>query len=244
MKKEIDQGDLSSLLVSLEQDVLAYFDRAEEALKNIPRPDSRPDRWNLPDRDHFWKELPEQLREEAEGLVKRLLDLAGPIADAVRNALLTSEADQRDVMTGTKAMRAAILLRHFHSWTADVLHDEGTVLGLQPAGQSDDKPSAPEIARRSFASWKVKIHDIIDLVSTASGRGIVGRDVFSIAPARYRPSTAFIMMSMDTELIDVVDTVKQVFKQFDIRAVRADDIEHEDLKSLVKLRPLSSSSVT
>jgi hypothetical protein len=220
--------DLSILLASLEQDVLAYFNQAEAALKDI----SRPDRWDRSDRDHFWKELPEQLREEAEGLVERLLELAGLIADSVNSAPLASEADQRDVMSGTKTMRAAILLRHFHSWTTDVLHDEGTVLGVQPAGQSDDDPSAPEVARRTFASWKGKIKDILDLVSAARGRGIVGRDAFSTAPARYRPGTAFIMMSMDKtrpELIDVADTVKQVFEQFDIRAVRADDIEHEDL---------------
>lgn len=228
MKDENRSKDLSILLATLEQDVLEYFDQAEAALKDIPRPD----RWDHPDRDHFWKELPEQLREEAEALVKRLLELAGLIAAAVNRAPLASEADQRDVMTGTKAMRAAILLRHFHSWTADVLHDEGTVLGVQPAGQSDDDPSAPEVARRSFASWKGKIKDILDLISAARDRGIIGRDAFSTAPARYRPGTAFIMMSMDKtrpELIDVADTVKQAFEQFDIRAVRADDIEHEDL---------------
>jgi hypothetical protein len=92
MKDEIEQGELSNLLVSLERDVVAYFDGAEAALKDIPRPA----RWDHPDRDHFWGELPEQLREQAEGLVKRLLDLAGAIADAVRNAPLASEADQRD----------------------------------------------------------------------------------------------------------------------------------------------------
>lgn len=228
MNDEIKLGELGILLVSLERDAFAYFDRSELALKAIPRTE----RWEHPDRDHFWGKLPKQLREEAEGLVKRLLGLAGSIADAVRNAPLASEADQRDVMTGTKAMRAAILLRYFHSWTTDVLHDEGTVLGVQPAGQSDDVPSAPEEARRSFASWKNKINDILDLVSAARSRGIVGSDVFSIAPARYRPGTAFIMMSMDKsrpELIDVADTVKQVFRQFEIQAVRADDIEHEDL---------------
>jgi hypothetical protein len=135
-------------------------------------------------------------------------------------------------MTGTKAMRAAILLRDFHSWTADLLHDEGTVLGVQPAGQSDEDPIAPEVARRNFVSWKGKIREILDLVSAARGPGIVGRETFSTAPARYRPGTAFIMMYMDktrSEFIDVADTVKQVFEQFDIRAVRADDIEHEDL---------------
>jgi nucleoside 2-deoxyribosyltransferase len=40
------------------------------------------------------------------------------------------------------------------------------------------------------------------------------------------------MMSMDKsrpELTDVADTVKRVFEQFDIGAVRADDIEHEGM---------------
>lgn len=39
-------------------------------------------------------------------------------------------------------------------------------------------------------------------------------------------------MSMDRtrpELIDVADAVKQVFELFDVRALRADDIEHEGL---------------
>jgi hypothetical protein len=40
------------------------------------------------------------------------------------------------------------------------------------------------------------------------------------------------MMSMDPslpELVDVADTVKSVFQQFGVGAVRADDIEHEGL---------------
>ena len=222
--------DLGLLLVRLERNVLAYFDQAEAALADTREP------YYLeplnPDGDYFWQKLPGRLREESRGLVNRSLELAGFIAAAVGKAPLASEADQRDVMTGTKAMRAAILLRHFHSWTADVLHDEGTVLGVQPAGQSDDDPSAPEVARRTFASWKGKIKDILDLVSAARDPGIIGRNAFSTAPVRYRPGTAFIMMSMDKhcpELMDVADTVKQIFEQFDIRAVRADDIEHEDL---------------
>jgi nucleoside 2-deoxyribosyltransferase len=50
--------------------------------------------------------------------------------------------------------------------------------------------------------------------------------------SRYRPNTAFIMMWMDPskpDLDDVSDTVKEVFASFDIRALRADDIEHEGL---------------
>ena len=224
MTDQPEQGALGASFRALRRDAEAYFHQADTALEEIPRPD----KWARSDRDHFWVELPAPVREEAGKLVERLLALAGPIADAVRNASLASEADQRDVMTGTKALRAALLLRQFHSWTAEVLHDEGTVLGVQPAGQSDDDPSPPEIARRSFADWAGKTGDILDLVAASHGLGPVGREALPTAPARYRPGTAFIMMPMDKSQVDVADTIKQVFEQFDVRAVRADDIEHEE----------------
>lgn len=216
------------LLDALKKDTEEYFDRTETILVTVPRPD----RWSHYDRDHFWTELPPDVHDEAAKLSDRLLTLAGHIADAVRKAPLASEADQRDVMTGTKAMRAALYLRQFHSWTTEVLHDEGTVLGVQPAGQSDDNPSAPETARRSFTDWMGRIRSILDLVVASHILGQAGTETVSLPPARYRPSTAFIMMSMDKsrpELVDVADAVKQVFDQFDISAVRADDIEHEGL---------------
>ncbi len=227
MTEQPEQETLGASFGALRRDAEAYFDRAATAVAEIPRPD----RWAHSDRDHFWGELPAPVQEEAGKLLERLLALAGPIADAVKNASLASEADQRDVMTGTKALRAALLLRQFHSWTTEVLHDEGTVLGVHPAGQSDDDPCPPEIARRNFADWAGKIGDILALVTASRGLGLVGREALSSAPARYRPGTAFIMMSMDKsrpELVDVADTVKHVFKQFDVRAVRADDIEHEE----------------
>lgn len=147
MAGQLEQGTLGVLLNRLGIDAEVYFDEVEAALTDIPRGD----RWSRFERDHFWAELPQDLREEAGGLAERLLSLAGQAAPAVRNAPLASEADQRDVMTGTKAMRAALLLRDFRWWTTEVLHDEGTVLGVQPGGQSDDEPCPPERARRSFA---------------------------------------------------------------------------------------------
>jgi hypothetical protein len=106
-------GTLGDSLAALGSDAEAFFDRAEAALATLPRPE----RWDHPDRDHFWAKLPGSLREGAQALVQRVLQLAGAIADGVRNAPLASEADQRDVMTSAKAMRAALLLRQFHSWT-------------------------------------------------------------------------------------------------------------------------------
>ena len=227
-----EHEELGSMPDGLKRDAEAYFDRSQAALEKVPRLD----RWSHAShdarRDYFWLELPQEVRTDAGRLADRLLALAGHVADAVRKAPLASEVDQRDVMTGTKSIRAALFLREFRSWTTEVLHDEGTVLGVQPAGQSEDDPCAPESARRSFMNWADKLRGILDLVAASRALGQTGIDTVSSAPARYRPGSAFVMMSMDKsrpELTDVADTVKQVFEQFDIAAVRADDIEHEDV---------------
>jgi hypothetical protein len=145
------------MLDVLKMDGEAYFDRTEAALKVVPRPS----RWMHDNRDHFWAELPQELRDEAGRLTERLLALAGYIADAVGKAPLASEADQRDVMTGTKAMRAAFFLREFRSWTTEVLHDEGTVLGFSRRDSptmTQAHPRLPDAAspigqRKSAAFW-------------------------------------------------------------------------------------------
>jgi len=237
---EPEQEALGPLFAGLRTDAEAYFDQATAALTKI----ARPSLLKRPERDHFWGELPVPLRKEAANLVERLLRLAGQIAAAIRNAPLASEADQREVMTGTKAMRAALLLRHFRSWTTEVLHDEGTVLGVQPAGQSDDDPCAPKDARRAFIEWHGKIADILELVVASRGLGPAGHQAPAAAAARYRPGSAFIMMSMDKSrpgLVDVADAVKEVFSQFDVHAVRADDIEHEDLVTTRILREIETA---
>ena len=61
--------------------------------------------------NELWLSLSEPLRREAQRLRLRLVPMIGQIAQAVKNAPLTSTADQRGVMTGTKAMRAALKLR-------------------------------------------------------------------------------------------------------------------------------------
>lgn len=228
MPNESEATDLRPSLLHLGMDVGRYFDQAESALAAISRDDLR---WRTIGRDHFWGLLPTSLQEEVVRLVERLVALAGNIAVAVRNAPLVAEADQRDLITGTKAMRAALLLRRFRSWDTEVIHDEGTVLGVSQPGQSDDHACPPEEARRTYAEWQARVVAILDLVAASRGLAAPGVSASGLAlPARYRPNTAFVMMRMDRsrpELVDVSDAVKQIFSDFGIVAVRADDIEHE-----------------
>jgi hypothetical protein len=63
----------------------------------------------------------------------------------------------------------------------------------------------------------------------------------------YKPNTAFIMMWMDTthhpELEDVSNAIKEVCSSFDIKAVRADDIEHQDKITDVILQSIAESEL-
>jgi hypothetical protein len=144
---------------------------------------------------------------------------------------LTSEADQRDLVIAAKTMRAALRLRKFETWNAEVLHDEGNVLGVNPASQSDNDELSPEKSKEAFESSGQKVKAILDLVSASGELGSLNM-IAASDTARYRPGTAFIIMAMDKskpELTDVADAVKEVFARFGVQAVRADDIEHEGL---------------
>ena len=62
--------------------------------------------------------------------------------------------------------------------------------------------------------------------------------------SKYTPNTAFIMMSMDPampELDDIRNAIKEVCSSFGIRAVRADDVEHQDKITDVVLQYITNS---
>jgi len=60
----------------------------------------------------------------------------------------------------------------------------------------------------------------------------------------YLPNTAFILMWMDPKrpgLVEVHQTIKEVFLEFGIEAVRADEIQHEDQITVVILDRIAKS---
>ena len=211
--------DLQGLLDGLKVDAATYFEKA----------DAEPDGTSFSENgSELWSSLSESLQQEARRLRQRLVSLMGQIAQAVKSAPLTSPADQRDVMTGTKAMRAALMLREFYSWDTEILNDEDVVLGVKPAGQSEDRIASPSEAATRFIDWADKVGAILELV-VAGGDLVPSGAADATDAARYRPGTAMWMNPDHPELTDVADAVKEVFSRFDIRAIRADDIEHEGL---------------
>lgn len=172
-------------------------------------------------------------KDMANSITDRLLRIAAPIAHVAKTAPLTGNEDVQDVKEAAKAMRAALLLRRYQYQEPQAIHDEERVIGFRPAEQSERLGLEPVEAEKVFHNGLSKLRAVLKLVE--SGQEFETATLPSgttVAPTRYRAGTAFIMMWMDPklpELTDVADTVKTVFKSFGIKAVRADDIEHEGL---------------
>ncbi|MBI5523445.1 MAG: hypothetical protein HY910_12515 [Desulfarculus sp.] len=195
------------------------------------------------DRDNFWKLLPTELQSHARDLSENLLSISSSIVKITRNAPLVTNADKKDISIFIKTIRAAFFLRKYSHWDDELLHDEGTVLGVQRAGQSDDTPLPPDKALSIFLEYTQRLLDLLDLLSVPDTFRVPDDSPNSIG-ARIRPNTAFIMMWIDPkqpELDDICDTIKSVFNSFGIRAIRSDDVEHEGIITERILNEISTS---
>jgi hypothetical protein len=179
--------------------------------------------------DCYWSRLSGDLKLEASNLVEEILPLCARLAHLTRSASLTGPEDTQEVKLATKGIRAAIYLKEFSYLQAEVLHDEGTVLGVRPAKQNEDEGLSPQECLNVFERCISDLASVLDLIESAPDHNETSSHMEKDTQ-KYRSGTGFIMMWMDPrnpELCDVVDAVKEVFKRFDINAVRADDIEHE-----------------
>ena len=182
--------------------------------------------------DHYWSQLDTTSHETSTRLQSDLMRVVRTISNSMKYSTLLSEADRRDLGIWTKSLRASLRLRTYAVWDPEVLHDEGVVLGIQPAGQSSDNPAHPTEACRSFERDIANLVGLVDLLDVSP---ILSTDEWRANPqatAEYEPDAAFVMMQIDPtkpELEDIYNTIKECFAQFGIEAVRADDIEHEDV---------------
>ena len=203
-----------------------------EFFNSITHLEDDSDRYANHEADHYWSQLDEIPQETSIKLQSDLIQVTKTIANSMNQSILLTEADRRDLGTWTKSVRASLRLRRYYAWDTEVLHDEGRVLGVQPAGQSDTAPLHPTQAYRSFER---DISNLLGLVDLLDVPAILSTDEWRANPqatAEYEPDTAFVMMQIDSgkpELEDTYNAIKGCFAQFGIEAVRADDIEHEDV---------------
>ncbi|MGZ2374910.1 hypothetical protein ACVI3U_002813 [Sinorhizobium medicae] len=226
--KSSSQESILDLLQSVNVDAMSYFDKA---IEELPVVNGYGYDQNLSN-GGYWPKLSVELRQGGQAIASRLAALAQQTAPAIRRSPLLTEADERQVGHAFKGMRAALKFSRFDFQDTEVLHDEGTVLGIQPPREFEERVNPTE-AKEEFRKWSGSLQDRLEL---ADLRPIEGRDVSVTGStpiaAGYRPNTAFIMMWMSKdrpELEDVCQKIKECFARFGITALRADDIEHEEI---------------
>lgn len=240
--KKLNRAVLLSELKDIHIEGTRFFNIASGVLEDVTfsEPYGRPC-----ERDEFWEKLPEPLQEVATLLISRVIENAPLIAESARMTPYLTQTDQIDLGHAIKGMRSSLRLCRYRYWNPDVIHDEGTVLGVQPAGQSDGEGILPREAAQVFEDCYRRIVGLVELVNPLTvehaEQKIEKRGQLS---SSFQPDTAFIMMWMDpekSELEDVDNTVKRCFNKFGITAERADDIEHDGLITEEIIEKIKSS---
>ncbi len=189
------------------------------------------DRYGKIEKDEFWNQIEESNQKLAQAVITKVVNVTPLIAECARLTSYLSQTDQIEIGHAIKGIRSALRLRQYRYWGPNVLHDEGSVLGVEPAGQSDDDGISDKKAKSIFLECYDRILGIVELlnpitIETAKDNIIAT----SQSKTAFRPNTAFVMMWMDEkkyELEDVHNTVKKCFEKIGVEAERADDIEHD-----------------
>jgi hypothetical protein len=153
-----------------------------------------------------------------------------------RQSQMLGSTDVDAIRLAAKRIEAALRLREYEEWGPQILNDEDRVLGVRPAGFSEDRWLPPDRAL-------MEIDDALDQVLRRLGVLSAETEVelaSNASPARLipaaqalgiRPGTAFIMMMIDPErpeLEDIKQAIREECARFGIRATRADEIEHSN----------------
>ncbi len=186
-------------------------------------------RFGAPER--LMKSLPRDFVERVRRIESRITDWAADFGRTLNLSPLTSAADYGDLRINIRKMVAALSFREYQFRDASLMSWEDTVYGVEPARQ-DESEATPTEAMKLFDSAADKIRHLLLFAkgSEFSDAAPTQRVPAVASGAQQRTDTAFIMMWMSEEhpeLVDVKNGIVDVFREFGIEAIRADDIEHE-----------------
>ena len=204
-------------LMAVRQQARSYFSEAH--------PKEVVDETAWPPRESWEIEDAETL-QECEVLRQSIKKLSVDIAAAARASPLLADADMQELRHNTRQMLANVYFREYHHTGVYVHHDQDTVLGVDPPTHEEIPLRIPSTAPARFDQALAKTLDLTDLLLPTGAA-----ELAQPGTANYRPNTAFVMMPIDDskpELEDIRTGIKEVFLEFGIEAITANEIEHEE----------------
>ena len=175
--------------------------------------------------EHSWEIQNNDIQKEAETLRTTIKAMSVDIAGAARGSPLLAEADTQELRHNTRQMLANVHFCEYHHTGVYIHHDEGVVLGADPPSHQEVPFNDAATAQKRFDKAASEILDLIDLLSPTDAIQSPSSDTSS-----YKPNTAFVMMAIDNskpELEDIKNGIKEVFMEFGLHAITADEIEHD-----------------
>ena len=173
-----------------------------------------------------WEVEDAETLQNCEALRQTIKELSVDLAAAARISPLLADADMQELRHNTRQMLANVYYREYHHTGTSVHHDEGTVLGVDPPTHEETPFGDARTAPRRFEQAAAKTLDITDLLIPTDTA-----DVAQPGTPNYRPNTAFVMMAIDEnkpELEDIRSVIKEVFEEYGIEAITADEMEHAE----------------
>ena len=211
-----DIGALRARLVSVREQAGSYFVEAD--------PERVVDETAWPPRESWEVSDPTTL-QQCEALRQTIKELSVDIAAAARVSPLLADADMQELRHNTRQMLANVQFREYRHTGVYIHHDEDMVLGVDPPTHEEISFRDTATARKRFDQAAAKTLDLTDLLLPTDAT-----EPAQPGTANYRPNTAFVMMTIDDsmpELEDIRTGIKEVFEEFGIEAITADEIEHE-----------------
>jgi len=188
--------------------------------------------------------LTEEDKIAAQKLRQRLTAFGTQLLAAAKSSAVLEQTDEAAIRRLLRQMSAAISLKKYEYHEPYVISDEDQFRGMMPASQ-EERDSDLGNCEREFLDSAQNIEEKLDMIAPGPDNiasAIVASQVAGVR--KYRPNTAFIIMQIDEangELEDVKNSIKEVFKEFAIVAVRSDEIEHSDVATQRILDEIATS---
>ena len=231
-------SELIKELRSFENECRTYFEKCYEELSKTETREGNKSLMTSSYLDNnlqyeYINKLSSKLQDESNRLKNKLVKLSNKIMVLVNKSLLNNEMDTRDLGLIFKKLKSALYLNEYKYYEPEVIHDEGRVFGITPGSQNENSYLHPYHAINLFQSSINSIISIIEINDDEDAFSFSNLDstTFTDNLSKIKKDHAFVMMWMDKdnpELEDVKNTIAEVFNLFGIKAIRADEIEHND----------------